>query len=74
MRTIWAATAVIFAAATVHAQDVRPTVQLAAGWRFHQGDVAGLPSGAASGDGWVQVSVPHSWNRVGHYLPDPTVM
>lgn len=71
MRTILTAIAVAMAATTAHAQDVRTTVQLTTGWRFHHGDLAELPVQVASAEGWTSVSVPHSWNRIGYYLPDP---
>jgi len=50
------------------AQDVRQTLPLSAGWRFHFGAVAGDASAPAFDDGgWQQVSVPHTWNRLGEY-------
>ena len=51
--------------------EARTTVALANGWQFKLGDTAGSPNGAASGDGWQSVSVPHTWNRVGYYLDEP---
>lgn len=71
MRTIIAAAAFLATSVTAYAQDARTTLELAQGWSFHQGDVEGLPAEPASLDGWTPVSVPHTWNRVGHYIPDP---
>lgn len=49
------------------------TVQtLATGWRFHQGDApADVTASTFDDSAWESVSVPHSWNRVGFYRPDP---
>lgn len=44
-------------------QDVRSIRVLRDGWTFAKG--AEAPAAGASG--WSEVSVPHSWNRVGHY-------
>ncbi|GGB22962.1 beta-galactosidase [Sphingomonas metalli] len=59
-------------AATADRGAPRQTTILAEGWRFQQGDA---PAGAAApgfdDSGWSAVSVPHSWNRVGYYRPDP---
>lgn len=51
------------------AQDaVRPAYLLDHGWRFHQGDLDRLPIAAAEEGGvWQDVSLPHSWNRIGEY-------
>ncbi|MGX7896990.1 glycoside hydrolase family 2 TIM barrel-domain containing protein [Tsuneonella sp. HG222] len=49
----------------------RRTVMLTDGWRFKMGDASPTPPADTSGSGWEQVSVPHTWNRVGYYLPDP---
>ena len=50
----------------------RVTVPLTNGWRFSLGNSA---EGAEAPDfddaAWPIVSVPHSWNRVGYYLPHP---
>lgn len=54
------------------AADLRSSQTLAEGWRFHQGAVAGDVTGDAFDDsGWETVYVPHTWNRVGFYRPDP---
>lgn len=60
------------APSAAHAAAVEPAgrtvVQLADGWRFHLGDVAGDVQAPSFDDGgWQQVSVPHTWNRVGNY-------
>ncbi|WP_404366993.1 glycoside hydrolase family 2 TIM barrel-domain containing protein [Sphingomonas sp. MMS24-J45] len=45
---------------------------LATGWRFHQGDApADVTTSAFNDSAWETVSVPHTWNRVGFYRPDP---
>jgi beta-galactosidase len=50
----------------------RQSVDLAAGWRFHQGEApAGVEAPGFADAGWQAVSVPHTWNRVGYYIPDP---
>lgn len=61
-----------FAPVTPAQSSDRETVQLKDGWRFNLGE----PTAAAELPGyddanWSTVSVPHSWNRVGYYLPDP---
>ncbi len=61
-----ASTLAIMAAVTATpaaAQDVRSTQVLGEGWVFAKG--AEAPATGSSD--WVRVSVPHSWNRVGHY-------
>lgn len=63
--------AALASSSAASAQEVRATITLADGWTFHQGDVPGLPGGNAPSEGWIPVSVPHTWNRVGHYIPDP---
>lgn len=70
--TLFGSVAALLAAVeTLNAQDVRTTVPLATGWHFHQGDLAELPSKSSAGADWTQVNVPHTWNRVGYYIPDP---
>lgn len=71
MRASMIIAALVMAPVPALADEVRTTVQLGTGWLFHQGDLPGLPGEAASAEGWVPVSVPHTWNRVGYYLPDP---
>lgn len=45
---------------------------LADGWRFKQDNaLTGAEAPGFDGAAWQQVSVPHTWNRVGHYIPDP---
>lgn len=53
------------------AQTVRSERTLADGWSFHRGDTTPEVAARASGAEWQPVSVPHTWNRVGYYLPDP---
>ncbi len=49
----------------------RATIALADGWKFRFGESRD-PVGTAFDDSdWAAVSVPHTWNRVGYYLPDP---
>ena len=53
------------------AQAPRQRLPLADGWQFN---LAGTDAAAAErprDEDWQQVSVPHTWNRVGHYLSDP---
>jgi beta-galactosidase len=39
-----------------------------AGWRFQFGDAdAGVTTAGFNDSGWEQVSVPHTWNRIGEY-------
>lgn len=63
----WATIAILAAAAAAAApaagQDVRTTRVLSDGWVFAKG--AKAPAGGAPE--WTRVTVPHSWNRVGHY-------
>lgn len=59
-------------AATAEASDARVASTLASGWRFHQGDAPEAVTTPAFDDAaWQPVSVPHTWNRVGFYRPDP---
>jgi beta-galactosidase len=55
------------------AVPARVEIPLAAGWRFRFG-AQGDPAVPGYDDaGWSTVSVPHTWNRVGTYLPDPAM-
>ena len=56
----------------LHSPAVRTVQPLRDGWRFKQDDhlVAAHDPGFDDA-GWQTVSVPHTWNRVGHYIPDP---
>lgn len=59
-------------APTTKADDARHVTELSTGWRFHPGDapdeaIAPIFDNAS----WESVTVPHSWNRVGYYRPDP---
>ena len=52
--------------------DARASQPLTTGWRFHQGDApADVTAEGFDDAGWQAVTVPHSWNRVGFYRPDP---
>ncbi|WP_040597526.1 glycoside hydrolase family 2 TIM barrel-domain containing protein [Sphingomonas elodea] len=52
--------------------DGRRVTALSEGWRFHLGDLADDAAAERYDDsGWKPVQVPHSWNRVGYYRPDP---
>jgi beta-galactosidase len=54
--------------------QVQPRVvrSLAGGWRFKQDDtLTGAEAPGFDDAAWQQVDVPHTWNRVGHYIPDP---
>ncbi|WP_031440494.1 glycoside hydrolase family 2 [Sphingomonas sp. FUKUSWIS1] len=71
MQTRYVAAAVIAVmAAPAAAQSERSVVPLAQGWEFQRGDVDPAQAAQAAGS-WVRVSVPHTWNRVGYYMPDP---
>ncbi|MBU6206402.1 MAG: beta galactosidase jelly roll domain-containing protein, partial [Alphaproteobacteria bacterium] len=49
-------------AAARHIEDLNQ------GWRFHFGaDAPDAPSPAYNDAGWAQVSLPHTWNRLGAY-------
>ncbi|WP_235425558.1 glycoside hydrolase family 2 TIM barrel-domain containing protein [Croceibacterium mercuriale] len=50
------------------AQADRQVVPLADGWEFSREE--GVPDAATTLQ-WQQVAVPHTWNQVGYYLPDP---
>ncbi|WP_375195056.1 glycoside hydrolase family 2 TIM barrel-domain containing protein [Sphingobium sp.] len=47
-------------------QQVRQSVTLTSGWSFQLGDAATPPGSDTT---WQSVAVPHSWNRIGSYLP-----
>jgi beta-galactosidase len=48
--------------------DARVSIPLTTGWRFLQDDqLTGAEQPGFADDGWAQVSVPHTWNRVGAY-------
>jgi beta-galactosidase len=50
----------------------RLEIALADGWRFKQDDsIRGAERPEFADAGWSTVSVPHTWNRVGYYLPSP---
>src|SRR4051812_38307977 len=52
--------------------DARTVRSLADGWRFKQDNaLRGAETPGFDDAGWQQISVPHTWNRVGHYIPDP---
>ena len=74
--TVVAAVPVVSAQAQVRSgtetRDVRSSQTLATGWRFHQGDApADVTANSFDDSSWQRVSVPHTWNRVGFYRPDP---
>lgn len=55
-----------------HGAQVRQTIQLSDGWRFIQdANVEGAEKPEFDARHWSVVQVPHTWNRVGFYLPDP---
>lgn len=56
------------ASAPLAAEPVRDNQRLDQGWIFLQADAADGPSDQADVSGWQPVTIPHSWNRVGHYL------
>ena len=52
----------------VAAQSPRTITELSSGWAFRYGDAPDAVTTAAFDDSaWEQVSVPHTWNRVGEY-------
>ncbi|WP_436048382.1 glycoside hydrolase family 2 TIM barrel-domain containing protein [Phenylobacterium sp. LjRoot225] len=69
----WAAGADVQAQTVVAgsmAQSHREIVSLTDGWRFRQDNtLLGAEQPGFSDAGWERVSVPHTWNRVGHYIP-----
>lgn len=53
------------------AQSPRQTLSLVHDWRFKQDNTLVAVENAAFSDAdWEMVRVPHTWNRVGHYLPE----
>ncbi|QQV79499.1 DUF4982 domain-containing protein (plasmid) [Sphingomonas aliaeris] len=49
----------------------RVEIALGNGWRFKQDDtLRGAEIPTFDDRDWAHVSVPHTWNRVGYYLPD----
>lgn len=60
------------APAVADASAARTVQTLATGWRFHQGEApADVTASTFDDSTWESVSVPHTWNRVGFYRPDP---
>ena len=53
------------------AQPDREIMTLEQGWAFHRGDGSSAGSAPGADQSWQPISVPHSWNRVGYYLPNP---
>ncbi|PXW77547.1 beta-galactosidase [Blastomonas natatoria] len=52
------------------ASDARKVMELGTGWRFLFGDVPDSVRTPEFDDSrWEQVSLPHSWNRMGNYAP-----
>lgn len=62
---------IAFCVLTADAEEVRRSIELSSGWRFHQGDIVGFSIESPDTTGWEEVSVPHTWNRVGYYLSHP---
>ncbi len=57
-------------ASPLQAQTAAPTAtqSLNEGWRFQLGDAPDAVLGTSFDDsGWTQISVPHTWNRIGDY-------
>lgn len=53
---------------TALAQELRQTTDLANGWRFQYGEAGEAPAAPGFDDrAWEQVSVPHTWNKIGEY-------
>ncbi|VXD02485.1 Beta-galactosidase [Sphingomonas sp. T1] len=72
MQTRYVAAAVIVVmAAPAAAQSERSVVPLAQGWEFQRGGDVDPAQAAQAPGSWERVSVPHTWNRVGYYMPDP---
>ncbi len=72
MQTRYVAAAVIAVmAAPAAAQSERTVVPLAQGWEFQRGGDVDPAQAAQAAGSWERVSVPHTWNRVGYYMPDP---
>jgi beta-galactosidase len=64
--SVWSANA----PSTLSQEDPRSSLTFSSGWRFSlsQDDNGSEPLPDASS--WMEVSVPHTWNRVGYYMPD----
>lgn len=62
--------AVLLAPLPAPGQEARTVDLLSSGWRFQDGDVPGADAPDFADAGWQSVEVPHTWNRVGHYLHD----
>lgn len=72
MQTRYVAAAVIAVmAAPAAAQSERSVVPLAQGWEFQRGGDVDPAQAAQAPGSWERVRVPHTWNRVGYYMPDP---
>ncbi len=72
MQTRYVAAAVIAVmAAPAAARSERSVVPLAQGWEFQRGGDVDPAQAAQAPGSWERVSVPHTWNRVGYYMPDP---
>lgn len=72
MQIRYVAAAVIAAmTAPAAAQSERSVVPLAQGWEFQRGGDVDPAQAAQAVGSWERVSVPHTWNRVGYYMPDP---
>ncbi len=55
-------------AVAVASELARQVTELSEGWRFRFGTESDAVTGSGFDDsGWAQVSVPHTWNRVGEY-------
>ena len=52
-------------------EAVRRVVPLAEGWRFQYGEATGVEAVGFDDAAWSRVAVPHTWNRVGFYIPNP---
>jgi beta-galactosidase len=61
----------ISASAAPASPTVRHTVDLSHGWRFLESDVRGAQSKNYVDTSWTPVRLPHTWNRVGYYKPNP---
>lgn len=51
-------------------ENPRISLALSTGWRFSLSQDAGGSEPAPDARSWVEVSLPHTWNRVGYYIPD----
>lgn len=61
-----------FAYAEAPTGQTRSLTPLTEHWRFRQDDaVSGAENPAFDDQDWQRVAVPHTWNRVGLYLPGP---